>query len=242
MKFNGVDPCSLHRAISIEKEIPPGTARMRIETLDGSGGPVISDERMEPGEYLVRVNIFGGTQKTGWEVRELLAGWAFTKGLETAVLIPTHAPDRCYDAKLMSISEPEFVHGGAKVEVRFLLPRPVMRSVHSSAATGAGGASVRIGGTYECRPCLSQRLSAAQDGLVWVIDGMPILTIKGALSAGQVVEMDTKNESLTIDGEHAEHRIDISGTKWRPGYWPGKHAITSTDGGLFEMRWHNEWM
>lgn len=241
MKFNGVDPCSLHRAISIEKEIPPGTAAARLETLNGNGGPVISDERMEPGEYLVRVNIFGGTQKTGWEVRELLAGWAFTKGLETAELIPTHAPDKCYDAKLKSISEPEFVHGGAKVEVRFLLPRPVMRETSLWASSGIS-IKTEIKGTYECRPMIRQTLNEAQNGLVWKKDNVPFLTLTGQFGDGDIVIMDTAKESLTINGKHAENRIDITGTKWRPGWWPGGTVITSDAYGTMRMEWHNEWL
>lgn len=241
MRFNGVDLRSVHRALSIEKEIPPGTAVHAFETIDTKDGAIITDERLEAGEYIVRVNIVGRTPEEGWAVREMLAGWATTRGLKTSELIPTHNTKRCYDAKLKSISDPEFIRGGAKVAMRFAVPRPVARDVTESRASGAGGVSARIGGTYTCRPVLSQALSAAQDGLVWVMDGMPILTVKGALSAGQVVRMDVKNESLTIDGEHAEARINIDGTRWQPGWHPGAHVISSTDGGAFEMRWHNEW-
>ena len=241
MRFNGVDLRSVHRALSIEKEIPPGTAGRKIETIEGTGGEIVTEERLTQGEYLVKVNIVGRTREEGWAVREMLAEWASLRGLGTAELIPTHRQSRCYDARLKSISDPEFVRGGAKVDVRFLVPRPVSRDVSESKATGAGGLSAQVRGTYECRPMLSQTLSAAQDGLVWAKDGIPILTITGALSAGQVVKMDIKNESLTIDGEHAEHRINIAGTRWRPDWWPGAHAISSTDGGAMEMRWHNEW-
>ena len=242
MRLNGVDLRSVHRALSIEKEIPPGTAAHAFETIDTKDGAIITDERLEAGEYIVRVNIVGRTPEEGWEVRELLAGWATTQGLATFELIPTHRPSRCYDAKLKNIGDPEFVRGGARVEMRFFLPRPVMRNVNSTATAGAGGVSLRIGGTYTCRPCLSQKLSAAQDGLSWVMDGIPILTVKGALKAGQTVRMDVKNESLTIDGEHAEARINIAGTRWQPGWNPGKHVITSTDTGAFEVRWHDEWL
>lgn len=241
MRFNGVELISVHRALSIEKEIPPGTAARKTETIEGAGGEIVTEERISQGEYLVKVNIVGRTREEGEAVRELLAGWATLRGLGTAELIPTHRPQRCYDARLKSISDPEFVRGGAKVQVRFLLPRPVARDVTESRASGAGGVSAQVRGTYECRPCLSQTLSKAQDGLVWVKNGIYILTIKGALRAGQVVRMDVKNESLTIDGEHAEARINMAGTRWRPGWWPGAHVISSTDGGAMEMRWHNEW-
>lgn len=241
MRFNGVDLRSVHEGLSIEKEVPPGTAAHAMEMIRSAGGDIITDDRLEAGEYLARVNIAGWSEAEGLGIRELLAGWAFTRGIETAELIPTNRPQRCYDAKLKSISDPEFTNGFAVVDVRFTVPRPVARDVAQSTATGAGGLSARIQGTYECRPALSQTLSAAQDGLVWAKDGTTILTITGALSAGQVVKMDIKNESLTIDGEHAEHRLNIAGTRWRSDWWPGAHVISSTDGGVMEMRWHNEW-
>lgn len=242
MRFNGVELTSVHRALSIEKEIPPGTAARKAETIEGAHGEIVTEERLSQGEYLVRVNIVGKTREEGWAVRELLAGWASLRGIGTAELIPTHRPMRCYDARLKSISEPEFFHGGAKVQVRFLLPRPVARDVSESRATGAGKMTARVLGTYSCRPAIRQTLSAAQDGLVWTMDGMPILTLEGALRAGQTIVMDTANESLTVDGEHAEQRINVLGTRWQPGYWPGMHEIASTDGGALEMRWHNEWL
>lgn len=242
MRFNGVELCSVHRALSIEKEIPPGTAGRKTETIEGADGEIVTEERLTQGEYLVKVNIVGRTREEGWAVRELLAGWASLRGLGTAELIPTHRPQRCYDARLKSISEPEFFHGGAKVQVRFMLPRPVARDVNISKATGAGKLAVRIMGTYSSRPAITQTLSAAQDGLVWTMDGTPILTLEGRLEAGQRVVMDTLGESLTVDGVHAEHMINVLGTKWQPGYWPGAHEIQSTDGGAMEARWHNEWL
>ena len=240
MRFNGIDLRSVHEGLSIEKEVPPGCTHAH-ETVLSMGGNVITDERLEAGEYLARVNIAGLSENEGLGIRELLTGWAYLPGLKNGELIPTHNTKRCYDARLKSISPPEFNMGFATVEVRFAVPRPVARDVTQSRASGAGGASARIGGTYTCRPVLSQTLSAAQDGLVWVMDGIPILTVKGALSAGQVVRMDVKNESLTIDGEHAEARINIAGTRWQPGWHPGAHVVSSKDGGAFEMRWHNEW-
>lgn len=242
MRFNGVELTSVHRALSIEKEIPPGTAGRKIETIEGTDGEIVTEERLTQGEYLVKVNIVGRTREEGWAVREMLAEWASVRGLGTAELIPTHRQGRCYDARLKSISDPEFVHGGTKVDVRFLVPRPVSRDVSESKATGAGTIKAQIRGSHTCRPMLSQTLGAAQDGLTWTMDGIPILTITGALNAGQVVRMDTKNESVTIDGAHAENRLNILGTRWRPGWWPGMHEIASTDGGAFEMRWHNEWL
>lgn len=242
MRFNGIDLKSVHRALSIEKEIPPGTAEREFETISTKSGDIISEERLESGKYTVRVNIVGRTPEEGWNVRELLAGWATTRGLATAELIPTHRPNRCYDAKIQSISEPEFVHGGAKVTLTFFIPRPVTRDVNVKTASGGGKMTARIGGTYSCRPAIKQIVQTARTGIVWTMDGVPILRIKGELDAGAKIVMDTLNESLTIDGVHAENRIDVSDTKWQPGYWPGTHKIVSTDGGVMEMRWHDEWL
>lgn len=241
MRFNGTDLCGVHPGMSIEREVPPGTENA-METIQSAGGDVITEMRLKAGEYLARVNIAGMSENEGLAIREKLTGWAYTPGLATGVLTPTHNAKRVYDAKLKSISAPEFVGGFAVLEVRFAVPRPVARDAAESTASGAGGVSVRIGGTYTCRPVLSQTLSAAQDGLVWVMDGIPILTVKGALSAGQVVRMDVKNESLTIDGEHAEARTNIAGTRWQPGWHPGAHIVSSSDDGAFEMRWKNEWL
>lgn len=242
MIFNGVDLRTVHRALSVDKEIPPGTAPRAQETIETADGDIIADERLEAGEYIVRVNIAGRSREEGWAVRELLAAWAGSaRGTATAELIPTHRPSRCYDARLKSISDPEFVRGFVKIEVRFALPRPLARDRAISLSSGAGSLNARIGGSYACRPAIRQTLAQSRSGLVWTMDGVPILTLTGALSAGQVVIMDTTTESLTIDGAHAEARINVAGTLWRPGYWPGRHEIASTDGGELEMRWRNEW-
>lgn len=242
MRFNGKELRSVHRALSIEKEVPPGTAGRKTETIEGMDGEVVSNERLTQGEYLVRVNIVARTREEGWAVRELLAEWASIPHLGTAELVPTPRPQRCYDARLKSISDPEFIRGGAKVEVRFLLPRPVSRDIAESKTSGAGTLRARIGGSHAARPALSQTLKTAQNALAWSMDGTPILTLTEQLRAGQRVEMDTKTGALLVDGAHAEHMIDVEKTKWRPGYLPGLHEITSTDGGTLEMRWHNEWL
>ena len=241
MKFNGIDLKDVHEGLSIEKEIPPGTAGHVIETIKTAGGEVVTDDRIEAGEYIVRVNIAGAKESDGLEIREKLAAWAFTPGVETAELIPTHAPDKCYDAKLKSISAPEFIFGFAKVEVRFLLPRPVMRGTNLRISSGIY-INTEIKGTYECRPMIRQTLNAAQNGLVWKKANVPFLTLTGQFGDGDTVIMDTAKESLTINGKHAENRIDITGTEWRPGWWPGGTAITSDAYGNMRMEWHDEWL
>lgn len=241
MIFNGRELRTVHRALSIEKEIPPGTAARTIETMSAAEGEIITQERIERGEYIVRVNIAGRNAAEAWEARELLAQWATLPGIGTAELIPTHRPSRAYDARLLSISEPEFKRGGAVVEVRFLLPRPLAHDIYESVIGGAGGMEMTISGSHACRPAFKQTIAAARDGVIWRINNGAFMTLTGNLTAGQVVEMDTARESLTIDGAHAEERLNVTWTRWRPGYNPGTHQITSTDGGKMEARWRNVW-
>lgn len=242
MRYNGVDLLSAHYALSINKEIPPGTAQRAFETMTTMDGDVITEERIESGEYIARVNIFARSPGEAWEAREQLAKWATVIGPGTAELIPTHREKRAYDAKLLSISDPEFKRGSAMVEMRFFLPRPIAHDIYPSMATGAKSARMVIGGSYTCRPTIRQTIQTARSGLIWTFDGGKLLKISGSLKAGQIVEMDTQNESLTIDGAHAETRIIFDATRWRPGFHPGTHEIASTDGGTIEARWKNEWL
>lgn len=242
MRFDGKDLRDAHRALSIEKEIPPGTARREIDTVSSADGEIITLERIEQDEYIVRVNIACQSADDAWDVRAKLAGWGSLQRPGTAELIPTHWKGKCYDARLKSISAPEFTRGFGKVEMRFLLPRPIARDTAPSMAGGAGTMKVMIGGTYACRPVIAQTIKTARTGVEWEMDGVVFLALTGELSAGQIVEMDTAKERLTIDGEEAMSRINYVKSKWRPGYTPGMHEIKSNDGGALEMRWHNEWL
>ena len=146
MIFNGVELRTVHRALSVEKEIPPGAAGRAPETIETADGGIIAEDT-------VRVTIAGRSREEGWAARELLAAWAGSaRGTATAELVPTHRPSRCYDARLKSISDPEFVRGFGKVEVRFLLPRPLARDRARSLSSGAGSLRARIGGSDACRP------------------------------------------------------------------------------------------
>lgn len=242
MIFGGKDLTSVHPALSINSEVPPGMARRQITTVAGTDGEIVSDVIVESGEYLVKVNIAGRSKKEAWEVRELLAAWAGSSGARTAELIPTHRPNRCYDAIALTIGDPRFVNGFATVDVRFMLPRPISHSLHPSTASGAGAMTARIGGSAPARPVIRQTLQSSRTDVVWTMDGKPILTLQAGMGAGQVIEMDTRYERLTIDGRDALALIDPQNTKWRPGFTSGRHEIISTDSGSMEMRWHDEWL
>lgn len=241
MRFNGQDPRDLHPAISIAREIPPGMAGRRIRTLQGADGEIVTGVETEGGRYIVRLNIAGRTAAQGWAMREKIAAWAESSGGATAALEPTHRPGRCYDAIIESISEPEFTRGFAVIEATFFLPRPVARSMIPSRAQGAGRMEMMITGSRPARPAIRQTIAAAGSEIRWTMDGKNMLRMTGSFLAGQVIEMDTARESLTIDGESAMAMLDPQATRWRPGFAAGRHEIASTDGGAMEMRWHEEW-
>lgn len=241
MRFNEVDPVALHPSISIKEEIPPGSARRRIDTIAGTAGEIVTGIAIEAGEYLVRVNIAGRTKAEGWEMREKIAAWAGSTGERTGMLIPTHRPERCYDAIVSEIGDPQFFNGFATVDVIFFLPKSTSRSITASSANGSGEIKARIGGSIACAPVIRQKLAAPASSVTWSMDGKKIMRISGDFKAGQTVEMDTSREILTIDGENAMRKIDPQNTKWRPGFTPGLHLLSSTDAGTLEMRWHDEW-
>lgn len=241
MWFNDIDPTKVHPAISIMYEIAPGSAKRRIDTLKGTDGEIVTGVTMEAGEYTVRMNIAGRTRREAWDVREKIAAWAASSGEQLAKLIPTHKPDRYYNAILSSISDPKFTRGFATVDVIFLVPRPVALSMQRSQAGGMGGMQARIGGSHPARPVLKQTIASGRNGVTWTMDGKTILTMTGTFSAGDEIEMDTLRESLTVNGAYAMHRLDPQRTKWRPGYTTGVHEIKSSDGGRIEMRWRDEW-
>ena len=242
MKFNGVDPTTVHPAIRVSKEIPPGMATRQNRTLAATDGEILTGKETGAGRYVVRINIAARTPAEAWEVREKLAAWASGSGEGTNELEPTHRPERVYDAAVESISEPEFEPRFATVDVTFLLPRPIARSKAQSAAQGGGEVSFQIYGSSAARPVIRQVLAADAERVTWTLDGKSLLDVISAFVAGQVIEMDTTREKLTIDGEAAMTAINPQATRWRPGFTPGVHAIRSTDGGTVEMRWHEEWL
>lgn len=243
MRYNGKDLRDVHGRLSINQEIPPGTARREIDYAQGRAGAAVAGVRYEPSEYKARINIACYSRSEAWDVRALLAGWAASSGESVAALEPTNWPGKAYDAILSSIGAPEFVNGFATVDVVFAVPYPFARDTTKSHAGGAQEMTMRIGGTHTCRPAISQTIDAGQSGLAWTIDGKPLLKIKEqrTLEDGQIVVMDIANESLTIDGVHAEDAIDWSGTNWDAAFTPGAHVIKSANSGTLEAEWRNEW-
>lgn len=242
MRYNGVDLMEVHRVLSVAKEIPPGMPARTNEMVQGQAGEILANTRMERDEYKVRVNVAGKTRQEAWEARALLAEWASSSGKKTAPLEPTHWPGKAYDAIVKSIDPPEFKFGFGVVQVVFDLPRPVAYDIIEDVSTGGGKITMTVGGTSYCRPVIKQTMIQSRSKLTMTVDGTTFLTLNRELSAGDVVTVDLKSESVLVNGVHAEDGIDYTGTYWRPGFDPGSHTVASSDGGTIEARWHNEWL
>ena len=244
MRFNGIDPRSVHPALSVNKEIYPGMARRKVTSVRGNDGETIAGYLEERSEAVIRMNIGAKTRTEAYEARAAMAEWAASSGEKTAPLEPTHWPGKAYDAILASISEPEFVFGHATVEVTFLLPRGHAYDIKTSRASGAGEATMTIDGSSKVRPVIRQTMAEKTSSLTWSADGKPFLRLADgyAPEAGTVIEADFAQGSLTANGEHIEKYIDYTLTTWQPGLTPGRHTVTSSDGGMLEARWHDEWI
>lgn len=242
MIYNGVDVRYIHPAVSVSKEIPPGMPRREVGTVQGSDGETVAGVTITQDEYTVEVNIACRNKLDAWRVRALLAQWATSSGDKTAELLPTHWPGVAYDAIAGEISPPRFKFGFAMVEVTFILPRPIAHDLAYTPVSGAPPLTIGIGGSAPCRPVIAQTMGAAHDGLTWALDGTTMMRITGDVAAGQVIEADFARGSLTIDGVHAEARIDYTVSRWYPGFTPGAHRMESSDGGNMRIRWRCEWV
>lgn len=241
MRYNGVDLREANRALSVSKEIPPGMPDRSNEMVQGQGGEILAASRISRGEYTVRVNVSGKTRQEAWEARAALAAWADTKG-QTAPLEPSLWPGKAYDAVVKSIDPPEFKFGFGVIKVAFDIPRPIAYDIIEDVRTGSKTITMVVGGTSYCRPVIRQTMAAAASRLTMAADGSTFLVLNRTLKAGDVVTVDLKNESVLVNGEHAEASIDYTSTYWRPGFDPGPHTVTSSDSGAIEARWHNEWL
>lgn len=242
MRYNGVDVTTVHRALSVAKEIPPGMPDRENDMIQGRGGEWLAGVRMQRGQYVVRVNVAAKTREEAWEARAQLAAWAMSSGEGTAMLEPTLWPGKAYDAIVNAIEPPEFKPRFAVIKVTFDVPRPVAYDVIESRSSGSDSMSMIIDGTAYARPVIQQTMKSAASVLTWALDDQIFLTMRGTLAAGSVVEADLKNGSVTINGVHREETVDYTGTEWKPGFTPGRHMVTSSDAGVMNARWHNEWV
>ena len=251
MKYNGIDPTTLHAGISIAKEIPPGTVTSQLETLGGSTGEIIIGRTIQQGEYIVRVNIAGKSTAQAWEIRKLLAGWACAADQVTHKLIPTHWTDVYYDAILKEISPPEFLFGFAVIDVIFAIPRPIACSVRGTVFEGEDGVSentVNIGGSSYARPQIILMMNAGT-GLSLKVDGVVLLALTVSFAKDDIEEINIDTSYVRVRKRSAwstaNSRIDYTQTdfqKLAEAFSPGEHTITCEEASMITGNWRDEWL
>lgn len=242
MRFNGIDPCTLHRGISIARETLPGMAPRDVETVRGSGTETLGGIEEKRGEYVVEINIAGKSKEEAYKMRALIAKWARSSGEKTARIEPTHWHGMAYDGIAERIGDPVFNFGFGVLEVVFALPDAKAYEMAASHAHGSSGrAVIQIGGGEACRPVIQQVIAKGASSMTWKLDGKTFLVLNQSVKAGQTVEADFSTGGLTIDGVHAENKLDYTATNWKPGFLPGRHTISSSDTGALSARWNNRW-
>lgn len=243
MRFNGVDILQAHRALSINKEIPPGMPGRDIATVSGTLGEIVTGVDETQDEYMVRVNIAARSRKEAWDARGALAAWAMSSGNGTGELEPTNTPGKAYSAIVKTISRPEFVFGFATVDVTFLLPAPVMHDVRESRASvnNAREMMLAVGGTYPAQPVITYTSGAAGSNLLFTADGANLLRLKGSFAEKQVVVINLQTGEVTIDGAQAGDRLVYTDTDLDVLLHPGRHTIGVSRTGTLEARWRNQW-
>lgn len=244
MRFNGVDPRTLHRGISIAKEIAPGAPPSDIQTLSGVSGEVPAGRVIMQGEYIVRINVAGKTRAQAWEMRKLLASWACAADAVTHELIPTHWPTVAYDAMFKEISEPEFSFGFGQLDVVFTIPRPFAHDLQWSIAHSTQSTGLMIGGTHNARMDV-ELIAAGSDGLTLTMDDEVVARLSGVFEAGQVIHINAIDRSVIVDNAHAENRIIYTNTSFarlEELSTPGRHTLTCAESVSTTARWRNEWV
>lgn len=255
MTFDSIDPRSLHRGISIAKEIPPGAPASTLETITGGTGEILAGRTIKQAEYTVRINIAGRSARDGWEIRRLIAAWARPTDKTTRRLVPTHWPEVYYDAACKEVTEPEFTFGFCTVDVVFAIARPIAMSLHQTVALPDYGSKkiiVRIGGTHYAKPdIVMDRLTAGEDGLTLYVDDAPLLKVAGAIGEGECITLSGGDHPrLTQKSTNAEaaditKRIAYAGTDfaslWQ-AFAPGVHAVRTVPESEISLQWRDEWV
>lgn len=252
MKFNGIDPCSLHPGISIAKEIPPGTVTSKLETLSGSTEEVIVGRTIKQAEYVVRINIAGKYRAQAWQIRKLLAGWARGTDVATCPLEPTHWRTVQYDAILKEISPPEFTFGYGVIDVVFAIPRPIAMDTmlrHGIGTSGSTQTIVSVEGTSYARPMITVYAKESSD-LTVEVDGMTHFGICGGIAEGERVEITTTTPKVRIRDASgvwydANERVDYTITNMQAlaeSFKPGSRTVSCKDADRIDLQWRDEWL
>ncbi len=248
MRYNGIDPTSLHRGISIAKEIPPGAPTSQLETLTGSTGEIITGRTIQQGEYIVRINIAGKTRNEAWSIREKLAEWARSADDVPYELEPTHWPGVAYDAIFKEITPPEFVFGFALVDVIFAIPRPIAHGVNTRSATGSTTASVNVLGTSYVQPEIIVTMAAAYRAEINV-DGYVYAAVNYPFADGDVLKVTANPPRVEIEtGENiiqADRYADYTVTDLDAlsrALTPGSHRVACAQASGIAVRWKEEYL
>lgn len=248
MKFNGIDPRTLHKGISIAKEIPPGALTSQLETLTGADGEIITGRTIQQSEYIVRMNIAGKTPEEGWQIRQLIAGWACAADEETHQLIPTKQPDVYYDAIIKEISPPEFVRGFTTVDVVFTIPRPVAKTAKATILQSMAPLTITIGGTTWTKPMIILKMLSGT-GMSLSIDSKPVLALTGAFRDNDMIFIHTDPPNVRLmsggDSEQITSRIDYTQTDFEAlckAMKPGAHTIDATNASTITLNWRDCWL
>lgn len=251
MKFNNVDPRTLHPRISIAKEIPPGTVTSQLETLAGSTGEIVVGRTIQQGEYIVRMNIAGKTWAEAWQIRQMIAGWARGTDAQTCELIPTHWPEVHYDALLKEITPPEFVKGKAVIDVIFAVPRPIAVSNvdNTTEVTTSGIIKPVIGGTSHARPAITGYCKGST-GFNVSVGTKKYVGLTGSFAAGEHVEISTNPPQVrvqSVDGVWtiANNRVDYTATDFQAlaeAFTPGQKTVMCPQASQVSISWRDEWL
>lgn len=248
MKYNGIDPKTLHPGISIAKEIPPGAPTSQLENLVGASGEIIAGRTIMQGEYIVRVNIGARTRKEAWEIREKLAAWACAADSTPHLLEPTHWPDRAYDAVLKEITPPEFVFGFAVVDVIFAVPRPIAHAISGKISSGKPDAVVMVKGTSYIRPFISATMNASYRATLRV-DGKSFAAVNYAFMQKSVLQIQTDPPRVTVlignGSVPADSYVDYAVTDFdamAKALTPGEHVVSCDEASQVDVSWKEEYL
>lgn len=242
MIYNGVDLHSVHPALSIDKEIPPGSAARKLTTIPGQNGERFVSASLTQDEYRVRVNIACRTKRDAWAVRALLAAWACSSD-RPAPLIPTHWPQVHYMAICKEVSPPEFVFGFATVTVSFALLRAVAVDNHVSAASGQGSCAISYTGSTPAQLRITVELASTAQSVALSLNGARFFRLvpAAAYAAGTKIVIDLQERTVEVDEKPALPDVSWTESTWRPDIRKGRHTISTDAQATLRAEWRNEW-
>lgn len=241
MRFNGVDPVTMHHALRMDHEIVPGYPACEIITISTSSGELLAAVNIRQDEYVARINIAAKTREEAAAARLALAAWAGSAHGQTAELEPTDFPGKAYTAVLKGVSR--FEKKFAAVDVTFTLPRPILHDVIAKTASAHGNALLlTIGGSAPTQLEMTFVPDETVQGLTLSVGGAAVLAMSGEIAAGQTVEYNMRTCALTVDGQRAENRMLYTDMDPDWELMPGAHQITASASGQMTARWRNEWL